>query len=214
MGRTYVAIVLDRSGSMGTVRNETVNGLNETIQAIQEEALEGEWYLSLVTFATTVTADFFNVPVGQVKTLSLEDYHPNGWTAFRDGLGYTIERLCAETNIDDPENAYRVYCLTDGQENKSQRFTEAQIAEKIATLEAKPNWTFSVIGANIDLKQLRGWGFTASNMASYESTDRGTTAAFKASADSMRSYAKSRSKGMLKVSNLYSESDDIGEIKS
>ena len=125
--RTYVAIVLDRSGSMLKVKSETVKGYNEQVKTLLEEASipdRGETFASLVTFNGQVTEDFFNAPVEILREMHESQYEPSGWTAMYDAVGYTIEKLCKETDITDEFNSYLIVVISDGEENRS-RFWKA-----------------------------------------------------------------------------------------
>ena len=62
-GRTYVAFLLDRSGSMERIKQQADSGYNEQVQVLLEEASKpdrGETFASLVTFNGRITEDFFN----------------------------------------------------------------------------------------------------------------------------------------------------------
>jgi hypothetical protein len=121
-GRTYVAIVLDRSGSMERVKEETVKGYNEQVKVLLEEASipdRGETFASLVTFNGQVTEDFFNAPIEILREMHPSQYTPSGWTAMYDAVGYTIEKLCKETDTEDDFNSYLIVVISDGEENRS-----------------------------------------------------------------------------------------------
>src|SRR6266702_1708626 len=99
--RHYVAIVLDRSGSMSNVLDATINGFNSQVDAINHEATP-ETYVSLVTFGSEVTPVYFNRRNGHINKLNHYTYKPTGWTALYDAVGYTINRL--EMNAEDAQN--------------------------------------------------------------------------------------------------------------
>lgn len=189
IGKTYVAIVLDRSGSMKTVKSETVKGYNQQVKTLIEDSKKpdrGQTFASLITFSTLVNENFFNVPIAELGEMAESDYVPVGWTAMYDGVGHAIERLCKETDCNDEFNSYLIVIISDGEENQSTKWTANQLAEKIKELQNTNRWTFVYIGSNQDLSVVRETlNFTDANMMDYESTGEGTQVAFAANATQM-----------------------------
>lgn len=150
--KTYVAMILDRSGSMKHIKKVTVNGFNEHIQTLISEGKDGtEIFASLVLFNGHVEAEFFNAPVFALREMSEESYNPDGSTAMLDAVGYTLDRFAAETDVNDPNNAYLVMVFSDGEENASKQWTHSRLAERIQELNKTNRWTFTYVGANQDL---------------------------------------------------------------
>jgi uncharacterized protein YegL len=124
----HIALLLDRSGSMGSVRKATVDGLN-TFIAKQREA-PGEATVSLfqfdepqwngIEFATTF--DMLRLP--QVPILEEKDFVPRGNTPLTDAIAEVIDRtgraLSAMAEPDRPSRVY-IVILTDGEENASRK---------------------------------------------------------------------------------------------
>lgn len=191
-GRTYVVIVLDRSGSMMAVKEQTVKGYNEQVSVLLEESSKpdrGETFASLVTFNGQVKEDFFNAPIEILREMHPSQYEPSGWTAMYDAVGYTIDRLCKETDITDEFNSYLVVVISDGEENQSRFWTAQKLADKIKEVQNTNRWTFTYIGANQDLSQVRETlQLKAGNTLSYDSTARGTAAAFSSNARQMKKW--------------------------
>ena len=59
-------------------------------------------------------------------------------------------RIALLEEVVTPEDDVVMVILTDGEENSSQFYNYAQIANKIKTLTDKGNWSFSFLGADID----------------------------------------------------------------
>lgn len=207
---THVAIVLDKSGSMGSVRRETVNGFNEQVDVLRRQANDGgQTFASLFTFNDQVYETFFNQDASQLERLSMFDYSPEGGTALRDAVGYAIERLRRTHENDGRNHAFLVIIISDGEENSSRHFSESQLAEKIQTLQRQGNWTFTYLGANCDLSRIRQtYGFTKGNTMQYCSTREGTQLALHSNARGLSSYLDSRSKGLEAVSDFYELPDN------
>ena len=69
--KTRVAVILDRSSSMQSIRNETISAFNEQVDAIKETSKDMDTKVSLVTFSTEVDGPVvWNQPVGKLKKLT------------------------------------------------------------------------------------------------------------------------------------------------
>lgn len=153
-GRCYNLIILDESGSMQGLIEETLTGANETIAAIKVAAdsiPDLKQYLSVVTFTTRVDEDTVKIlssmiPVPKMRYLDTEDYHPSGNTPLYDAVGEMLMRLAP---IIPEDAAALVTIITDGEENASRRYTSYDIQGMIGVLEER-GWTFAYIGANQD----------------------------------------------------------------
>jgi len=222
--KTKIAIVLDRSGSMKKVRAETIKGYNEQIQSIREEASNldsGETTVSLIIFDSTVMPNYFERSINFLTDIRSEDYDPDkGWTRMYDAVGYTIERLLKETSSDDPDTAYLVVIISDGQENPGPgaqtKYNAKSLAELIKKVQATKRWTFTYLGANQDLGQVQDTlGFEASNMAKW--SNRGGAAsvlAMRENTKSVQKYMKARQQGQTQVTNLFSDKNQIADFGS
>ena len=159
MNLTRIAIVLDKSGSMGndhqnpTRTSETVEGYNKQIREIVSNSNSQDIKLSLFTFNQTVYEHLIDVDAKELTEATVESYNPSGWTAWYDGLGYAIEKL-EELGKNDPECSYLVITISDGQENHSTHFNSNTLRKKIDACKATKKWTFSFMGCNdSDIKE-------------------------------------------------------------
>lgn len=205
--KTYVAMILDKSGSMSDIKKITVSGFNEHVQTLVTEGKDGtEIFASLIMFNGHVEAEFFNAPVLALREISEDSYNPVGSTAMYDAVGYALDRFAAETDIDDPNNAYLVMIFSDGEENASTKWNSARLAERIQQLKLTDRWTFTYVGANQDLSKIsqtlniddtnvyRGW----------HPTDDTTSIQMMASSNSgLESYMTCRKSGGTSVKNFY-----------
>lgn len=147
----HIAVVLDRSGSMSSVLDATIEGFNAFLSKQKETA--GEATMTLVQFDDKYEVNYENRPLKDVPLLSRETFIPRGWTALLDAVGKTInsvgEQLRKLPESERPEKVI-VVIQTDGQENKSSEFTASQIQKMIAHQREKYDWQFVFLGANID----------------------------------------------------------------
>lgn len=148
---TELIVVLDESGSMGMVRNDTIGGFNTFLETHQ--ALPGEAKLTLVKFSNLTSIAYNGIDVKEVRPLNNETYFPSGGTALFDAVGKTIELVTKRiNNTPDDEVAEKVIflILTDGEENSSHEYTKDKVFENIETMKKNFNWEFLFIGANQD----------------------------------------------------------------
>lgn len=148
--KTYYQLIMDASGSMSGVQIETLNALNSQIESIRKTAAknpEQKIYVSLTLFDTVVKDVITNSAPNCIQLLTRSEYKPNGGTALLDAIGSRIAKL---EEVVTPEDDVVMVILTDGEENSSQFYNYAQIANKIKTLTDKGNWSFSFLGADID----------------------------------------------------------------
>ncbi len=209
--KTYVAIVLDRSGSMKSVKSQTVKGYNEQVKVLLEDAdNDSETFASLVTFSGNVSEEFFNAPIEILREMHESQFNPDGWTAMRDAVGYTINKLCEETDPSDEFNNYLVIVISDGEENRSRFWDATRLSTKINELQSTNRWTFTYIGANQNLAEVGSLGFKQSNMISYRSDARGTTTAFSTNANQLKKWLNTKSPD--KTENYFEGAKSVDEL--
>ncbi len=146
--KTEVIIILDRSGSMQSIKTDIEGGFKTFFDKQREQA--GECFVSLYQFDTEYEMVFENKSVKDVTGITLV---PRGSTALRDALGKTIntvgERLAKTPEADRP-GAVIILTMTDGQENASKEFGATQIKDLVKHQTEKYQWDFVFIGANQD----------------------------------------------------------------
>lgn len=176
--RTYVAIILDKSGSMATTKAAAISGFNEVVQQLKEDAKEQEIFCSLVTFNGEVFEHLWNVPADQLQEAAPDDFKPLGSTAMRDAIGYTVQKLLDTTDHEDPNTAYLVKVITDGQTNTDKHYSPEAWRELTQGCEATMKWTFTYMGCTKEyLNEIaRATGTSAGNMGMWSNSTRGATA--------------------------------------
>ncbi len=148
---TEIIFILDRSGSMASLVDDTIGGYNAYITSQQKEP--GEAYLTTVLFDDKYALLHDHVNIQEVKPLTNKEYFPAGCTALMDAIGRTInsvgERLSNTPEEERPAHVIFVI-TTDGYENSSHEFTKEQVKQMIRHQEEKYSWQFIFIGAGID----------------------------------------------------------------
>lgn len=149
--KTYVAIILDQSGSMCDTKEEAVRGYNEQVQQMKLNSKEQDIFCSLITFNGEVFEHLWCEPAEKLTEASPEDYVTEGSTAMRDAIGYAIDKLKKTTN-DKEDVAYLVVVISDGVENASRHFTKGSL-RALRNSVNKEKWTFTYMGCDDETLQ-------------------------------------------------------------
>lgn len=147
---TYIAFILDRSGSMQSMAEEAIGGFNGFLSDQQKE--EGEARLSLILFDHEYTPLVENTPIQAVQPLDADTYQPRGTTALLDAMGRTIDDLgkqLAQMPEDERPGTVIVVTLTDGMENASQDYSYEKLGEMIQHQKKAYHWDFLFLGADL-----------------------------------------------------------------
>jgi Mg-chelatase subunit ChlD len=167
---THIAVLLDRSGSMGAVKDETISGFNYFLK--EQKAAGDNASFTLVQFDSESTDVVHEArPVRDVPDLNQDTYQPRGSTPLLDALGSTInstgKTLAAIPEANRPDKVVFVV-ITDGEENASHKFTKTQVKEMIDHQTEKYKWQFVYLGANQDaFAEAGAVGIAMANAANY-----------------------------------------------
>lgn len=165
-------VIIDESGSMLSIKKETIDSVNETIQTMrsaQKKHEEQEHFVSLVTFNDDVKTVYECVPVEDVKELTAETYRPDCCTALYDAMGMSLNALRKKVA---KEEKVLVSVVTDGYENASKEYNGKAVKALVDELKAK-GWVFAYIGANQDVEAVAAT-ISITNVMNFEPTSDGT----------------------------------------
>lgn len=205
--KTEIVLILDESGSMDPVRDVTIQGFNEQIQRIANYTKDQDIKVSLIVFndPLNIREVFWRAHPNEVKEIDKKDYRPNGSTALNDAVGSTINRLALE---EDKEASYLVIIMTDGEENASRVISRQQVASRIKELQETKRWTFSYIGANMDMSQVaKAYNIPVGNTQAYVGNIQGTIAAASLTSGATANYLHQRTLGNQAVTSFYVDPD-------
>lgn len=212
--KTRVVILLDRSGSMKSVVEPTVNGYNEHVQQIKADAKEQDIQVSLVTFNATVMRHFWDESADMLQEASQEDYNPNGGTALYDAICTTIDHLKATET--DPDVAYLLIIISDGEDtsyssyNRYLGYTAKDACDRIAECENSGRWTVALLGCEkADLQKFAtDMGIKGANLGLWSKCGVAADNAMRGSTEKLGGYFKSRKAGAMKSDNFYAAPDE------
>jgi hypothetical protein len=156
--KVYNLIILDKSGSMGSIAEAAISGFNETvggIRAAQERYKDSQEHLvSLLVFCNCdKTFVYENVLVSKVKELTSKDYRPCCGTPLYDAMGLSLNRLYKQIKNEANSTAV-VTVITDGLENASREYSGSAIKALVDKLKEEEGWNFAYIGANQDVERV------------------------------------------------------------
>ena len=153
--QVYNLIILDKSGSMGSIAKAAIAGFNETVGGIRsaQERFKDtqEHFVSLMIFCDCEKTMVYDmVPVDKVKELTSKEYRPCCCTPLYDAMGISINALY--NAIKDKEDATAVVTvITDGLENASKEYSGKAIKALVERMKDEEGWNFAYIGTNQDV---------------------------------------------------------------
>ncbi len=167
-------IILDESGSMNSVKSETIDGFNEvvqTIKGVQEQFPEQQHNITFVTFnGLGIKTHLFKQDVKKLDELDEKNYRPSASTPLYDAIGEGVSKLRIEVEKEDKKNVL-VTILTDGYENASKEYSGKAIKKLIDELKEQ-NWTFTYMGADHDVEKVAN-SISISNTITFKKTKAG-----------------------------------------
>ena len=184
---TELVMILDRSGSMSGLENDTIGGYNGMLKKQRET--EGEVLVSTVLFDHKIEVLHDRVPLDKVTEMTAKDYYVRGCTALLDAVGGAIHHIGNVHKYareeDRPEKTIFVI-TTDGMENASRQYSYDRVKQMVKHEKEKYGWEFLFLGANIDAIETAGrFGISADRAANYNSDHEGTALNYEVLADAV-----------------------------
>ena len=183
--KIYNLILLDESGSMSSIYQEALTGVNETLQTIRmakEDHPEQEHFVTLVAFDSGHYNEIYKgTPSEKAIDITKEQYRPCGCTPLFDAMGRAITELrnhldYTNQSSDNKDNVVLVTVITDGYENASREFTGPAIKALVEEMRKK-GWVFTYIGANQDVDKVAE-SMAINNRMAFQADSEGTRAMF------------------------------------
>lgn len=208
----YNVIILDESGSMSSIYNETVQSMNEVLNGIrnnQSEFPDQRHHVTIVTFEgygmEGVKTRRDRVPVTTISPFTEKDYNPGGCTPLYDAMGKTLTEL---ERLIHPDDRVMVTVITDGMENSSQEYSGKTIRNLVGRLREK-GWLIAYIGANQDSVEVAR-SMNISNAMNYDATPEGVTVMACRLERSTRRMARHADKGadLGSIDDIFEEGED------
>lgn len=213
---TEMVFILDRSGSMMSLTNDTIGGFNSMIENQKKE--EGEAFVTTVLFDDQYELLHDHVDIKEVQPITNNEYYARGTTALLDAVGKTINsignRLSATPEDERPDKVIFVI-TTDGMENASREFAKSTIKDMIGHQQDKYSWTFMFLGANMDaVGEAASLGINTDFARTYTADTWGTQSVYSSVSNAM-AYVRSADFDTCDVNSVSYKAvvDSLDEVK-
>ena len=148
---TEMVFILDRSGSMHGLEQDTIGGFNSMIQRQKQQA--GRALVSTVLFSGDSQVIHDREDIRTIGPLTPRQYTVGGSTALLDAIGGAIHHIGCVHKYARAEDvpAHTVFVITtDGMENASHRYGSDEVKRMVRRQKEEHGWEFLFLGANID----------------------------------------------------------------
>lgn len=215
---THYVIVMDRSGSMSSTKEQAVESYNMEVRAIKNAIKEDpnhQIFVSLVTFSghNDIVEHLWQKPAEELVEAKYESYITGGWTAMWDAMGYAIDKIAAEVELGENDGVCFI-TISDGGNNDSPHVSAEVLRSKIDESEATEKWTFRFLGCTKEqIQSAQAVGLKGGNCATWDNSTPVKAYAGVAN-HSLKSmdYLRARSCGATKVDNLYSATNEAADF--
>lgn len=169
---TEIAFVMDRSGSMEAMKAEAIGGFNAFIES--QKQLPGDVRFTLILFDNEYLKPIDHIPLATVAPLTDKTFEPRGTTALLDAMGRTVEEIgerLAKTPEAERPGKVIIACMTDGEENASQKYTNKKVAKMIEHQRTTYSWEFVFLGATLESRNMaKSWTIADDDICDFEAT--------------------------------------------
>ena len=178
---TELVFILDRSGSMGGLEDDTIGGFNSMIERQKSEGKEA--YVTTVLFDNVNETVHDRVKLDKISPMTRKEYFVRGCTALMDAVGDTVNHISdihKYARTEDVPGKTMFVITTDGMENASRKYTKSDI-KKLIEAKKELGWEFIFIGANIDAAETAaGYGIAPECAVDYHADKLGTRRVYEA----------------------------------
>ena len=189
--QVHNVIILDRSGSMNSIKTAAMKGCNEVISSVREAKKEYsetmDQKISLILFdSQSIDTLAWDSDPEKTPLLTPATYIPGACTPLYDAIGITLSRLEKQIETDGMDHSVIVTIITDGYENASIEYTGAMVKQLIDRLTEK-GWSFAYMGADHDVEAVSA-SISITNTFTFDKSTVGAQAMFEKDMDAKRRY--------------------------
>ena len=163
-----IRLVLDRSGSMASCREITIDSINSFLEEQRKNSVDGALTISLFD-NRSIDVPINSIPVSKVEKLNYDFLQPRGSTPLLDAIGLAINEL---DNYRIKENEKKVLVIvTDGLENASREY-DSKAVKALIEEKTEQGWLIIYLGADHDaILQSERFGFQYDKSLHYAKED-------------------------------------------
>lgn len=197
---TDITVLLDRSGSMESIKEPMQTAFNKFIE---EHKAVPTTKISLVQFDSLDDQEivYQGVPITHAEKLVLK---PRGSTPLVDSFVKLIDRTgrrFAEMNESDRPDQVLFVVITDGEENASTKYKRQDVFNRVTKQHNDYKWQFVYLGANQDaIAEAASYGIARDFALSYNATKGGVRGS--SSAYSVNTVAFAQASGSARGSSM------------
>ena len=184
---TEIVFILDRSGSMAGLEDDTIGGFNAMVEKQKKEA--GEALLSTVLFSDDSDVLYDRVDVRKVEPMTERQYRVGGCTALLDAIGGAVHHIAnvhKYAREEDRPGKTIFVITTDGMENASCAYDYNEVQRMVKHEQEKYGWEFLFLGANMDaISAAHSFGIRADRAVRYRSDGAGTELNYRVVSDTV-----------------------------
>jgi len=204
--KNHVAVVIDRSGSMHRIMDDTIKVFNNQIKFLRDISIlkDQETRISVYIFDDEIDCLISDVDVA--RPMEIEQVRTRGMTALLDACNLAVEdfKLLPQKYGD---HSFVIYLLTDGQENAS-KMNPSQFKHMINSLPDN----FSVCGFvpnKNGIEYLKALGIPEGNIDKWDATTQGIEEVGRKFEKSMSNYYDARTRGTRKVVDMLTDLNGV-----
>ncbi len=175
-----IICILDRSGSMRSLAEDTIGGYNSFLEKQRNESGTAE--VTTVLFDDKYEKIVDSVDLAEAPEMTSKEYYARGMTALLDAVGRTINDTLGKMEKDNicPEKRRVLFLImTDGKENDSKEYNKEAVKSLIKGTTEEYGWNYVFMGANIDsVAEAESIGINADHAMDYKHDSAGIADSF------------------------------------
>ena len=175
-----LVFILDKSGSMSGLEDDTIGGFNANIES--HKKLGGDVRVTTALFDNNYELLHDRIDIQAINPMTADQYQVGGMTALLDAIGETVHKIRkVQKQTTEAFRAEKVIfvIITDGQENSSKEYKYADINKLIEHQQKKYGWEFLFLGANIDaFDEARNLGIPLDHALKFDANHAGVGSAW------------------------------------
>jgi uncharacterized protein YegL len=212
----HICFVVDRSGSMSSVKRQVVRVFNDQLKTVQTNARSAgqKTFFSTFTFHSTVDKPrHFAVPVESVPLLESKDFNTTGSTALLDAVGTAITRLQKAKGAANKNTSFLVVVITDGEENRSRKFKRT-LKGLIQKVQKTGRWSLAFLVPPGSENSMTSFGIPRGNVTSWAANAKGAKVMDEKLSAGLQTFYKARASGQKSVNSFFTTDMSKVDVKS